>query len=78
MLRGAVERHLEIIGEAAGRVSQSFRETHREVPWRQIIAQRNILAHEYGDVDDALVWRVATERMSELIRLIEPHVPPSP
>jgi uncharacterized protein with HEPN domain len=78
MLRGAVERHLEIIGEAARRVSAGFRESHPEIPWRQIIAQRNILAHEYGDVDDALVWRVAMERIGELITSLTPHVPPEP
>ncbi len=48
MLRGAVERHIEIIGEAAGKVSESFREAHPDIPWRQIIAQRHVLAHHYG------------------------------
>lgn len=46
MLRGAVERHLEIIGEAANKVSRGFRAAHPEIPWQRIIAQRNILAHE--------------------------------
>ena len=60
LLRSAVERQIEIIGEAARRVSAEYRESHPEVPWRPIIAQRHILAHEYGDVDPALIWRVAT------------------
>jgi len=42
----AVERSLEIIGEAAGKVSTSFRNAHPEIPWRQSIGQRNILIHE--------------------------------
>lgn len=46
----AVERCLEIIGEAAGKVSTSFRDTHTEIPWRQIIGQRNVLIHEYGEI----------------------------
>jgi uncharacterized protein with HEPN domain len=46
----AVERSLEIIGEAAGRVSTSFRNSHPEIPWRQIIGQRNVLIHEYGEI----------------------------
>lgn len=75
MLRAAVERHLEIIGEAAGRASVTFREAHRDIPWRQIIAQRNLLIHEYGEVDDGRVWRVATQHLGELIALLEPHVP---
>jgi uncharacterized protein with HEPN domain len=78
MLRGAVERHIEIIGEAANRVSRAFRAAHPEIPWERIIAQRNILAHEYGEIDDALVWRVATTRIPELISLLEHIVPPSP
>ncbi len=78
MLRGAVERHIEIIGEAASRVSRGFQAAHPEIPWRQIVAQRNILAHEYGEIDDSLVWRVATDRIPELIRQLEPTVPPLP
>jgi len=50
MLRGAVERHLEIIGEAAGRISREFRNEHPEIPWQRIIGLRNVLIHEYGDI----------------------------
>jgi len=78
MLRGAVERHIEIIGEAANRVSRGFRAAHPEISWQRIIAQRNVLAHEYGEVDDSLVWRVATARIPEMIAQLEPHVPPLP
>ena len=55
MLRGAVERHIEIIGEAANRVSRACRSAHPEIPWQRIIAQRKVLAHEYGEIDDALI-----------------------
>jgi uncharacterized protein with HEPN domain len=78
MLRGAVERHIEIIGEAANRVSRSFQAAHPEVPWRQIIAQRNVLTHEYGEVDDGLIWRVVTTRIPELINQLERMMPPLP
>jgi len=78
MLRGAVERHLEIIGEAAGKVSKSFQDAHPEIPWRQIIAQRHVLVHEYGEVKHELVWKVATVRIPELIELLRPVVPPTP
>jgi uncharacterized protein with HEPN domain len=78
MLRGAVERHIEIIGEAANKLSRGFRAAHPEIPWQRIIAQRNVLAHEYGEVDDSLVRRVATTRISELISQIEPIVPSLP
>ena len=77
-LRLAVERRIEIIGEAAGRVSPGFREMHAEMPWRKIIAQRNVLAHEYGEVEDEILWQVATVSVPELIALLEPLVPPLP
>jgi len=60
MLRSAVERQIEIIGEAARHVSEPFRAARAEIPWRPIMAQRHILAHEYGEIEDPLIWRVAT------------------
>ena len=75
MLRGAVERHVEIIGEAAGKVSQPFRDAHPRIPWRKIIAQRHILAHEYGELEHELIWKVATLHVPELIVSLEPIVP---
>lgn len=47
MLRNAVERNLEIIGEAARCISQSFCDDHPEIPWRPMVALRNVLTHEY-------------------------------
>jgi len=78
MLRGAVERHLEIIGEAANRVSSGFQEQHPEIPWRRIIAQRHVLAHEYGEIKHELIWKVATLHIPQLIELLESLMPPSP
>ena len=75
MLRGAVERHLEIIGEAARRVSEEFKLTHPEIPWRGIIGQRNILAHEYGEVNNERVWQVAVSYLPELISQIRTLLP---
>jgi len=75
-LQLAVERVIEIIGEAARRVSESFRSDHPEIPWRAIIGQRHVLAHEYGEIKQERIWNVATERVSELIALLEPLVPP--
>lgn len=77
-LRLSVERRIEIIGEAARRVSSGFQEAHPEVPWRKIVAQRNVLAHEYGEVDDEIMWRVVTVSLPDLIGLLEPLVPAPP
>jgi uncharacterized protein with HEPN domain len=78
MLRGAVERHIEIIGEAAGRVSRVFRDAHPEIPWQRIIAQRNVLIHRYGEIEHELVWEVVTIHIPELIAHLERLIPPSP
>ena len=58
-LRLAVERRIEIIGEAARRVSPAFQQAHPEIAWRKVIAQRHVLAHEYGEIEDDIMWRVA-------------------
>jgi len=78
MLRGAVERHVEIIGEAARGVSKTLRDAHPEIPWDKIIKQRHVIAHEYGDIKQELLWRVATVHVPELIAQLEPLVPESP
>lgn len=49
-LQLAIERALEIIGEAARLVSADLEARHPEVPWPQIIAQRNVIAHDYGEI----------------------------
>jgi uncharacterized protein with HEPN domain len=46
LIRYAIERSLLILGEAANHVSYQFQEEHSEIPWHQIIGQRNVLAHE--------------------------------
>jgi len=76
--RLAIERRIEIIGEAANRISRSFQDTHPEIPWRKIVAQRNVLAHEYGEVQAEIIWRVATGSIVELIDALEPLIPPLP
>jgi len=69
---------LEIVGEAAGKVSIKFRKAHPEIPWTQIVGQRNVLIHEYGEIDDSLVWEVARTHIPDLIIKLEPLVPPAP
>jgi uncharacterized protein with HEPN domain len=47
---------------------------HSEIPWRAIIAQRNVLAHEYGEIKQERMWLVATERVPDLIKKLKPIV----
>jgi uncharacterized protein with HEPN domain len=78
MRQRAVERALEIVGEAARRVSDPFKQTHSQIPWRPIIAQRNVIAHEYGEIVQERLWRVAREHIPTLIAELEPLIPDLP
>jgi len=78
MLRGAIERHIEIIGEAASRLTEDFREAHPDIPWKKIVGQRNVLAHGNADLDHDLVWNVATREIGDLIGELERLVPDPP
>lgn len=60
-VRFAVVHLLEIVGEAAGGVSEELRSRTPEVPWSLIIAMRNRIVHGYFDVDHDIVWRAAAE-----------------
>jgi len=71
MLRNAIERNLEIIGEAARWVSQETRDNYPHIPWRAIIALRNVLAHEYGDIRYERLWYICTNELKVLINEIE-------
>jgi uncharacterized protein with HEPN domain len=78
MRRLAIERLLEVIGEAARKVSSRFQQAHPEIPWRAITAQRIVLAHLYHKIDHQKIWDVATTKIPELINLLQPLIPPLP
>jgi uncharacterized protein with HEPN domain len=75
MVRYAVERSLMIIGEAANHVSEEFQESHPEIAWRQIIGQRNVLAHEYGDIKVDRIWSAATVSVPAMLKALEAILP---
>lgn len=70
-LRNAVERNLEIIGEAARNVSAEARMEYPNIPWSSIIGLRNVIAHEYGEIQYEKIWIVCTIRLPILIGQIE-------
>jgi len=71
LLRSAVERQLLIIGEAANHISPQFRSTHPQVVWPDLIALRNILAHEYGELLTTRVWIASTKSAPELLEALK-------
>jgi uncharacterized protein with HEPN domain len=71
MLRAAVERQFEIIGEALNQFSKAAPDLAATIPdLPRIVAFRNILIHGYATVDDALVWQVLQEKLPELEQVI--------
>lgn len=67
LVQSAVERQLEILGEALNRLRRTDPETATEVPdLGRIIGMRDVIAHEYGVVDHAIVWSVVDSRLASL------------
>jgi uncharacterized protein with HEPN domain len=75
LVQNAVMRPLEIIGEAAAKISMEFRKAHSEIPWREMAGLRNRLVHEYFRIDFDAVWDTIQKDLPKLIEIIEPFVP---
>lgn len=67
----AVIRRLEIIGEAARRISDKTRSQFPDMPWKDMIGMRNFMIHEYDDVDLFMVWETVQTDMPLLINVVE-------
>jgi uncharacterized protein with HEPN domain len=73
LVQDGVIRQLEIIGEAAKRLSAEFRGSHSAIPWRQITGMRDKLIHDYFGVDLKAVWQTATMDVPDLAAVLK-HV----
>jgi uncharacterized protein with HEPN domain len=62
---------LQIIGEAARKLTEAFRLIHNDIPWPEIIAMRNILVHDYFRVDVDEVWATVERDLPDLKRKVE-------
>lgn len=69
-LRLALTHIIQILGEAAGRVSLEFRQEHPEIPWHEIIGMRHRIVHEYLGVDEDVVWAVVRKDIPQLLRAL--------
>lgn len=66
-----VLHHIQILGEAAARISDEFQEHHPEIPWFKIVGMRNILVHDYFKIDVDAVWSVVENDLATLYQQIE-------
>ena len=62
---------IEIVGEAAGRVTDGFRRRHPSIPWSQIVGLRNRISHGYDEIDRDRVWEIVQTDLPPLVREIE-------
>ena len=76
LLQDATLRQLEILGEAARKVSQETKNVHLEIPWPEMIGLRNRLIHEYSRVNLQRVWDTIQNDILRLVTLVIPLVPP--
>lgn len=67
----AVIRRIEIIGEATAHLSDATRTELPGLPFRKMRGMRNIVAHDYGNVDVALVWKAATENIPVIRQVLD-------
>jgi len=67
----AVIRRLEIIGEASRRISEETQATFPDLPWSEMIAMRNVMIHEYDDVDMSIVWKTVKNDLPPLVDLLK-------
>ena len=74
MLLFAVVRAIEIVGEAAARVSDETRAEVNEVPWTSIVGMRNRLVHGYFEIDAEIVWRTASDEIPRLLDALKRRI----
>jgi uncharacterized protein with HEPN domain len=67
MRKLAVERQLEIIGQAANKISKGTQKTLKNIPWGKIIGLRNKLAHDYGEILAERIWNISKTSIQELL-----------
>ena len=75
MLLFALVRAIEIVGEAASRISAETRQAITEIPWPAVIGMRNRLVHAYFDINYDTVWKIIKDELPVLIAALESALP---
>ena len=74
MLTFALLHAIQIVGEAAAKISPETRKQHPQIPWPLIIGMRHRLVHDYFDVNHDILWNTATEAVPQLLEQVAPLV----
>jgi len=78
MMKAAVVREIEIIGEAANRISQPLKDAHPEVPWKDLAQLRNFYIHVYDRVKYEMVWTTAKNKIPRIAATVAALLPTEP
>lgn len=68
VVQDAVVRNIEVIGEAAKKISEEFKQGHPTIPWKKIMGMRDNLIHDYINVDLEQVWQTVQKDIPDLKR----------
>ena len=71
MRKLAVERQLEIIRQAANKITKETQDNLKDIPWSNIIGLRNKLAHDYGEILAERIWAISKKSIQELLKELE-------
>ncbi|MFH0770697.1 MAG: DUF86 domain-containing protein [Candidatus Peregrinibacteria bacterium] len=71
VLRYAVERNFTVIGEAVKRVPESVREENPQIPWREMAGMRDMIIHEYDEIDLDEVWGTIQRDIPNVLKSID-------
>jgi uncharacterized protein with HEPN domain len=71
LVKDAVIRNFEIMGESVKHIPFSFQRKHKQLPWNHILALRNFVVHEFFDVDDEVLWEIIQTDLSRNISDLE-------
>ncbi|MDP3184646.1 MAG: DUF86 domain-containing protein [Anaerolineales bacterium] len=75
ILRMALTHFIQVIGEAARKVSPEYQKAHPQIPWHEIVGMRHRIVHDYMRVDEDLVWEVVNHDLPALVAALEKIVP---
>jgi len=71
MMRAVVVRNIEIIGEATKRLPEDLKDREPGIPWKSIAGMRDVVVHDYFEIDDEIVWNVVERVLPRLREAIE-------
>ena len=67
----ALIKEIEIVGEAANRISEETKQQHPDIPWSAIVGMRNRLIHAYAEIDIEMVWSAVTQDLPRLVKFVD-------